>query len=57
MNKIALKILFLLTFSVSNSQNNRTLEMAESISNVKVEINDLTDFVAKNILDESEHSL
>ncbi len=54
MNKIALKILFLLTFSVSNSQNNRTLEMAKSMSNVKVEINDLTDFVAKNISDKKE---
>lgn len=54
MSKIVLNILFLLIFSISNSQTNPTLEMAKSMSTAKVEINDLTDFVAKNISDKKQ---
>jgi transglutaminase/protease-like cytokinesis protein 3 len=54
MNKFVLKILFLLIFSISNSQTNPALEMARLMSNTKVEITDLTDFVKKNISDKEE---
>lgn len=54
MNKILIKILFLLIFSISHSQTNPTLEMAKSMSKVNIEIKDLTDFVTKNISDKEQ---
>jgi len=54
MKKNAINILFLLILNISNGQTNPTLEMAKSITNKKLDISDLTNFVTNNISNKEE---
>jgi|GEM_PF-1319408 len=54
MKKTAINILFLLILNISNGQTNPTLEMAKSITNKKLDISDLTNFVTNNISNKEE---